>query len=162
MRRVFLSGLVPWAALAFLGGASANPTLDTLPKRVQDDLWDLVRACNLSGGRPGDPMRAIETADLDGDGTPDLILDEARFPCRDVEPGAACRKIGCSTAITLSDHGRWRPALDFVGGYCLDRAAAPPKFMTIQQNFSASGSYTLNVRYVFKRGMAFQEGRGKC
>src|ERR687886_394036 len=109
MRRVLSPGLLLWTALVPFG-AGAGPMLDNLPKRVQDDLWDLQRACNRVGGRPGDPMQAIETADLDGDGTPDVILNEGRFPCRDVEPEAACPKIGCSTAITLSNHGRWRPA----------------------------------------------------
>ena len=163
MMRVLLSGLIMWAALAPLAPASAAGTIDALPQRVQTGLWDLQRACNWVGGRPGDATQAIESADLDGDGTPDLILDEARFPCRDVEPGAACPKIGCSTYVTLSDHGRWRPALDYVGGYCLEPASKPPKLLTIQKNYSVDGGLSvLHVRYVFKRGMAFQEGRGKC
>lgn len=163
MMRVLLSGLIMWAALAPSAAAGAAGTIDALPKGVQNDLWDLQRACNQVGGRPGDAMQAIAGADLDGDGTPDLILDEARFPCRGVEPGAACPKIGCSTYITLSDHGRWRPALDFVGGYCLEPASNPPKLLTIQKNYSVEGGLSLlHVRYVFKRGLAFQEGRGKC
>ena len=39
---------------------------------------------------------------------------------------------------------------------------SPPRFLTVQQNFSMSGLYTLNVRYRFRNGLAFQEGRGTC
>jgi hypothetical protein len=163
MRRVLPSGLFLCAALAPLGAAGASLSLDAMPKIVQTYVWDLHRACSQLGGRPGDVMQAIETADLDGDGAADVIFDEARFPCRDVRARVVCPEIGCSTFVALSDHGRWRLALDVVGGYCLDRTSAPPKFMTVQQNFTAGGAHaTLNVRYVFRRGMAFQEGRGKC
>ncbi|KAA2235381.1 hypothetical protein [Salinarimonas soli] len=143
--------------------ALAAPALDGLPKRVQDDLWEMIRACNAAGGRPGDPMRALEAVDLDGDGTPDLVLDEARFPCAGLKAGALCPSVGCSTYVTLSDRGRWRPALDVVGGYCIDRAETPARFMTVQKQYLADGGgYILNVRYRFRNGMAFQDGRGRC
>ena len=162
MRRALLSALLISALSAAAAMAAPKPAFETLPKRVQEHLWELARVCNRAGGRPGDPMQAIEAVDLDGDRTADLILSEERFPCRDVEPVAVCPEIGCSTALTLSNGGRWRPALDFVGGYCLDRSATPPRFLTVQRNFSTSGVYTLNVRYRFRHGMAFQEGRGTC
>ena len=166
MRRALLSALLPALLLPALSAAvpaaAAKATLDTLPKRVQGQLWELAALCNQAGGRAGDPVQAVEAVDLDGDGTPDLILDEARFPCRGVTPGAVCSDVGCSTYLILSHGGRWRPALDFVGGYCLDRSASPPRFLTVQQNFSMSGLYTLNVRYRFRNGLAFQEGRGTC
>jgi hypothetical protein len=162
MRRALLPALLLSAVSASVAMAAAPPGFEALPKRVQDQLWDLATICNRVGGRPGDAMQSIEAVDLDGDATPDLILDEARFPCRGVAPAAVCPEIGCSTYLTLSNGGRWRPALDFVGGYCLDRSATPPRFLTVQQNFSTSGLYTLNVRYRFRRGLAFQEGRGKC
>jgi hypothetical protein len=50
----------------------------------------MIRACNAAGGRTGDPMLAIEAVELDGDGTPDLIFDEARFPC------AGCGRERCA------------------------------------------------------------------
>ncbi|HEX2725925.1 MAG TPA: hypothetical protein VHN20_08920 [Beijerinckiaceae bacterium] len=166
MRRALLPALLPivslLAAPTLAAAAGAKATLDTLPKRVQDQLWELAGECNRAGGRPGDPTQAVEAADLDGDGTPDLILDEARFPCRGVKPGAVCSEVGCSTYLILSHGGRWRPALDFVGSYCLDRSVSPARFLTVQQNFATSGLYTLNVRYRFRNGLAFQEGRGTC
>jgi hypothetical protein len=161
MPRALLPALLIFAVSAS-AAAPAPPSFEALPKRLQDQLWDLASLCNRAGGRPGDTLQAIEAVDLDGDGTPDLILDEARFPCRGVKPAAVCSEVGCSTYLTLSNGGRWRPALDFVGGYCLDRTASPPRFLTIQQNFSTSGLYTLNVRYRFRHGLAFQEGRGHC
>jgi hypothetical protein len=143
--------------------AAAASGIDGLPKRVQGQVWDMIRACNAAGGRPGDPMLAIEAVELDGDGTPDLVLDEARFPCAGSKPGALCPGIGCSTYVTLSDRGRWRAALDVVGGYCIDRTTAPFRFMTVQRQYLADGGgYILNVRYRFSRGMAFQDGRGRC
>ena len=105
----------------------------------------------------------METVDLDGDGALDLVLDEGRLPCQGVRPGAFCPEVGCSIDVTLNDGGRWRPALDVVGGYCLDRTADPPHLITIQEQFVAGQrSYTLNVRYSFSRGMALQSGRGRC
>jgi len=136
---------------------------DALPKRAQDQIWAMIEACSRAGGRAGDPMRAVERVDLDADATPDVIFDEARFPCAGPRPGALCQAAGCSTYVTLSDHGRWRPALDVVGGYCIDRSADPPRFMTVQKQYLAGGGgYVLTVRYRFARGMAFQDGRGAC
>ncbi len=156
--------MLRWALLLLLAApAQAAPGLDGLPKRVQDQLWEMIGACGARGGRAGDPLQAIERVDLDGDGTPDVVLDEARFPCRGVAAGALCPEAGCSTYVTLSDRGRWRPALDVVGGYCIDRAESPPRFMTVQKQYLADGGgYILNVRYRFSRGMAFQDGRGRC
>ncbi|HYF53644.1 MAG TPA: hypothetical protein VEA41_05255 [Salinarimonas sp.] len=157
--------MLRWAlpVLLLAAPALAAPGLESVPKRVQDGVWALIQACNAGGGRPGDPMQAIERVDLDGDGADDVILDEARFPCRGLKPGALCPEVGCSTYLTLSDRGRWRPALDVVGGYCLDRSASPPRFMTVQRQYLADGGgYILNVRYRFRNGMAFQDGRGQC
>ncbi len=157
--------MLRWALpiLLLAAPAQAAPGLESLPKRVQDQAWELIQACNGARGRSGDPMLAIERVDLDGDGTPDVILDEARFPCAGIAPGALCPKVGCSTYVVLSDRGRWRPALDVVGGYCIDRAESPPRFMTVQKQYLAEGGgYILNVRYRFTRGMAFQDGRGRC
>jgi hypothetical protein len=156
-----LRWVLPFLLLA--ASAQAAPSLDGLPKRVQDQVWKMIRACNAAGGRTGDPMLAIEAVELDGDGTPDLVFDEARFPCTGLRPGALCPEFGCSTYVALSDRGRWRAALDVVGGYCIDRTGTQPRFMTVQRQYLADGSsYILNVRYGFRRGMAFQDGRGRC
>ena len=108
-------------------------------------------------------MRALEWVDLDGDRMPDIVLDEGRFPCRGVEPEAHCPEVGCSTYVVLSDRGRWRPVLDVVGSYCLDGNATPPRFLTVQKQYlTGGGSYVMNVLYRIDRGMAFQDGQGKC
>ncbi len=86
MRRVFFSGLLLWAALAPAGAAGANSTFEALPKRVRDNLWELQRACNLVGGRPGDPMQAVEAVDLDGDGY-DEVLCTGKGPGTEDTPG---------------------------------------------------------------------------
>jgi len=134
-----------------------------LPEIVRDELFYLTRVCTAVGGRPGDPMTAIERVDLDGDDIPDIILDAGRFTCAGVVPEAHCPEVGCSTSVFLSHRGSWRPAFDVVGSHCIDRTTTPATFVTIQRNFIADGSMTiLNVRYRFSKGMAFQEGRGSC
>jgi hypothetical protein len=148
---------------AALSPASAAMRFDDLPERVRTDLFTLAQACSIIGGRPGDSMEAIAFFDLDENGELDIILDEGRFPCAGVRPDAHCREVGCSTYVTLSMRGSWRPAFDVVGSYCIDRTDDPPRFVTIQRNYHVDGTITvLNVRYRFRRGMAFQEGRGAC
>jgi hypothetical protein len=154
-------------AVVFLAAAilpsQANMRFEELSERVKNQLVEMSRICTLVGGRPGDPLRAIEFFDLDDDGTPDIIYDESRLACAGVAPGAWCDAIGCRTYVTLSQRGSWRPAFDVVGSYCIDHSNAPPRFVTIQRNYSVDGTMTiLNVRYRFRRGMAFQDGRGTC
>lgn len=134
-----------------------------LPELVRNELFHYSSVCTSIGGRPGDPMAAIERVDLDGDDAPDIILDAGGFACAGVVPQAHCPEVGCSTSVFLSHGGSWRPAFDVVGSYCIDRTTTPATFVTIQRNFLADGSMTiLNVRYRFSKGMAFQEGRGVC
>jgi len=141
----------------------ALANFNDLPEIVRDELFYLTRVCSSVGGSPADPMAAIERVDLDGDGVDDIILDAGRFTCAGVVPEAHCPEVGCSTSVTLSHGGNWRPAFDIVGSYCIDRTTTPATFLTIQRNFTADGSMTiLNVRYRFSKGMAFQEGRGSC
>ncbi len=46
--------------------AAAASGIDGLPKRVQGQVWDMIRACNAAGGRPGDPMLATEAVSSTG------------------------------------------------------------------------------------------------
>jgi hypothetical protein len=150
-------------ALVAFAPAGRAMTFESLPPVLQKHLFDLAQACSRAGGRAGDAMKAIEGFDFDDDGTPDIILDEGRYPCRGAEPEAHCAPVGCYTIVTLSQGGRWKQAFDLVGSYCIDRDADPPRLVTIQRNFLTSGESTvLSVRYRFKKGMAFQEGRGRC
>jgi hypothetical protein len=136
--------------------------VEALPKPLQDRIWEMHSACLQTGGKTGEPMKAVEVLDLDGDELPDVIFDESRFPCLGIQ-GLLCPANGCSTYIHLNRGGRWIMAFDILGSYCLDRSQTPPQFITIQKNFLSSGdSYSLNVRYRFEKGMAFQQGRGRC
>lgn len=149
------------AATLIPRGAAAN--FNDLPELVRDELFYYSSVCTSVGGRPGDPMAAIEVVDLDGDGAPDIVLDAGRLACTGIVPQAHCPEVGCSTSIFLSDSGKWRPAFDIVGSYCIDRTTTPSSFVTVQRNFLADGTMTiLNVRYRFSKGMAFQDGRGVC
>lgn len=134
-----------------------------LPERIRNQLFDLSQRCSLSGGSPGDPMDAVAFADFDRDGMPDIVLDENRFVCEGLRRGAVCRQPGCRTYVTLSQDGRWRPAFDVTGSYCIDFDRSPPDLITIQRNFLADGSVNIiNIRYEFRRGMAFQRGLDTC
>jgi hypothetical protein len=153
------------AAVLFSSAAwgQSRLKLDDMPARIQKQLWDLLQSCQLAGGVPQNPMKAVELANLDDDNVPDVILDEARFPCTGVEERALCAEAGCSTYVMLSDKGRWRAALDIIGSYCLDRSIEPAKFYTMQKQFLVNGSsYIINIPYRFTRGMAFQEKRADC
>jgi hypothetical protein len=157
------AALLAAASLAVASMPRAAANFNDLPEIVRDEILYLTRICNSIGGRPGDPMAAIEEIDLDGDGIPDIILDAGRFICSGVAPEAHCPDVGCSTSVFLSHRGNWRPVFDIVGSYCIDRTTQPATFVTIQRNFIANGSMTiLNVRYRFSKGMAFQKGRGSC
>jgi hypothetical protein len=137
--------------------------LNQLPEQARKQLWTLIETCNRIEGRVGDPMQAVETADLDGDRVADIVVDESKFPCSGLPEAALCADIGCSTYVYLSNKGRWVLAFDVVGSYCIDRTKTPPQFLTRQRSFLADGTgFELNVRYRFTKGMAFQEGRGSC
>ena len=148
---------------ASLSPLAAASNFNDLPQLARDELFYLSQVCNAAGGRPGDPMAAIGLHDLDEDGTPDIILDAGRFPCAGVLEASHCPEVGCSTTVYLSHGGNWRPAFDTVGSYCIDSTSKPPRLVTIQRNFLVDGTVTtLNARFRFSKGMAFQEGRGSC
>lgn len=152
------------ATLAAPLAAAATPLgFNDLPERIRNQLFDMSRRCSLMGGTPGDVMDSVAFADFDADGMPDIILDENRFVCGGLRPGAVCPPLGCSTYVTLSQNGRWRPGFEVVGSYCIDFDRSPPELITIQRNFLADGSMTIiNIRYRFRRGMAFQRGLDTC
>lgn len=161
----------PWLALIVAGMLLPAPEIrandglgfNDLPERIRNQLFNLSRRCSLQGGNAGDPMDAVAFADFDSDGMPDIVLDENRFPCGGLLRGAVCMQPGCRTYVTLSHDGRWRPVFDVAGSYCIDFDRSPPDLITIQRNFLADGSMNIiNIRYEFRRGMAFQRGLDTC
>lgn len=142
--------------------APALASFNDLPEIAQRQALSMVEACTRARGTPTDPMRAIERVDLDGDGVPDVIVDENRFECRG-QPWMHCDPIGCRTTVFLSNRGRWRLSFDVIGSYCIERDRDPPRFVTIQRNFLADGTQSiLNARYRFQGGRYFPDGRGQC
>lgn len=160
MRATSLAPIVLCAALLVPAGARAD--FADLPDMAKARALRMVEACTAAGGRPTDPMRAIERVDLDADGTPDVVLDENRFDCRD-RPSLHCDPIGCETVVFLSHGGRWKLGFDVIGSYCIERDRDPARFVTIQRNFIADGRVTIiNVRYRFRNGLYYQDGQGSC
>lgn len=143
--------------------APAQARLDALPEMVQRRALAMVDACQRAGGSPGDPMMAIERVDLTGNGRPDLVLDENRFDCHGRQ-SMHCAPIGCETFVFVDQRWTgWKQILSVVGSYCIEYGERPPRFVTIQRNFTFDGgSEILNVRYRFTRGMYLQDGRGSC
>lgn len=136
---------------------------DDLPHRVREQLREIEMACLSIGGRPGDPMETIGFYDFDADGMPDIVFDQNRYRCAGFREGEFCPEIGCYTYVTLSRNGRWTPAFEVVGSYCVETDVTPPRFVTIQRNFTADGGSSLiRVRYRFRNGLAIQDGRGSC
>lgn len=145
-----------------LAPSLARATIADLPDLPRSAVETMVGHCVAAGGRPGNAAMAIERIDLDGDGTPDVILDENRLECRD-RPFAHCQEFGCQTSIFLSHRGSWKPSLIVTGSYCIEYGRSPPSFVTIQRNFNIDGAMQIvNVRYRFRRGLYFQDGRGVC
>ncbi|WP_029030143.1 hypothetical protein [Salinarimonas rosea] len=141
----------------------AEARLDELPDLVQSRATAMVEACRAAGGRPGDPMMAIERIDLTGNGRPDAILDQNRFDCHGRQ-SMHCAPAGCETFVFVDRRWiGWKQILSVVGSYCIEYGQRPPRFVTIQRNHSFDGgSEILNVRYRFTRGVYFQDGRGRC
>ena len=153
-----------WATLlaALAAPMPAAASFNDLPDIARRQALAMVEACTMARGTPTDPMTAIERVDLDGDGVPDVIVDENRFDCRG-RPSMHCDPIGCRTTVFLSNRGRWRLSFDVIGSYCIEHDRTPPRFVTIQRNFLADGSQgILNARYRFERGLYFPDGRGRC
>lgn len=150
-------------ATAFLAPDPAHARLDDLPTPIRERALAMVEACRRAGGVPGDPMMAVERVDLTGNGRADAILDQNRFACRG-RPSMHCPQIGCETFVFLNRRWTgWKQVLSLVGSYCIEYGERPPRFVTIQRNFSFDGdSEILNVRYRFTRGIYFQDGRGTC
>lgn len=154
-------------ALAFpavAGGATAAVMgYEDLPFRVREQLREIEASCLVIGGRPGDPMETIAFHDFDDDGMPDIVFDQNRYRCGGFREGEFCPEIGCYTYVTLSRNGRWTPAFEVVGSYCVETDVSPPRFATIQRIFTADGGSSLiRVRYKFRNGLAIQDGRGSC
>lgn len=159
--RAILPALALLAAL--LAPDPARASFEDLPPIVQNKALAMVEACRRAGGEPGNPMAAIERVDLEDDGRPDVVLDQNRFDCRGRQ-AMHCPPIGCETFVFLNKRwSGWKLVLSLVGSYCIEYGRRPPQFVTIQRNFDFNGgSDILNVRYRFRRGMYFQDGRGSC
>lgn len=136
---------------------------EDLPPVSREKLRALEIACLALGGRPGDPMDTIAFHDFDADGMPDIVFDQNRYRCGGFRGGEFCPEIGCYTYVTLSRNGRWTPVFEVVGSYCVETEADPPRFVTIQRNYTADGgAHFIKVRYRFRNGMPIQDGRGSC
>jgi hypothetical protein len=93
---VSLSALVALAALA-AGPANAQPRPPGYaPAAVTKDVLELHALCRDAGGKPGKSPGLVQTADLNGDGLTDYLLDINRYNC---EGAASAMGAGQSGAV---------------------------------------------------------------
>lgn len=118
------------ACLLVLAWAEAAPA-QSPPRRAQDWTNAYMTTCRTYGGRGSIQPGYQTSADLNGDGRPDYIMDMRRIACSSRE-GAAAMCSGppgtCTLFVYLSTAtGHADPPQQFeVRGWTLDQAANPP------------------------------------
>ena len=88
--------------------APVDPRTNVL---MVDATVDVVAACGSNADyAPGYAL----TGDIDGDGTPDLVLDWAQVTCLEGPPRPFCGAAYCSASVYLSSRPDQRPFTDFL------------------------------------------------
>ncbi|MCE4556693.1 hypothetical protein [Pelomonas cellulosilytica] len=64
-----------------LAASPAAPTAMPLPPQVLNIVNDMKAVCRAAGGQPGASPGLVLSADLNGDGRVDHVIDEAAFDC---------------------------------------------------------------------------------
>ena len=100
----FLPPVLMTAAMAALSAqAETPPSPDRLPPPVAAGLAEVQALCEPAATlRPG----ALSSADIDGDGAPDYLLDHAGLDCA-TEVSLYCGSGGCGYTLWISQNGTW-------------------------------------------------------
>lgn len=108
-------------ALLLAAPAAAEPR----PPVLIEHLAELDRACREVGGTPQDAPALVRAADLNGDGTPDYVVDHGAFDCN----GAASLfggTAGAPVVVYASLPGGGFKAAYSDYAYGVEIAAGPP------------------------------------
>lgn len=139
----------------FLATAFAQPTRinDPLPPEVARVRDAAIADCRQSGGRPSIKPGYIQTADFNGDGRPDYVVDAGEMICAGASP-LECGTGGCSIEVYISTPTGYRSAnLQRLGfGATIERGAGAPLL--------AVGGRRGTIRYRWN-GNAFQAVEGR-
>lgn len=94
----FLPPILMTAAMTALSAQA-----ETLPPPVAAGLAEALALCDSAATlRPG----ALSSADIDGDGAPDYLLDQGGLDCA-TEASLYCGSGGCGYTVWLSQQGGW-------------------------------------------------------
>lgn len=92
------------ATVAALIFAAASAPAQTLPAEVARSLAEDSAACRDVGGTPSTVAGYATTADLNGDGRTDYVIDLAGLSCAGA-PSFFCGSAGCPVSVWLSGPG---------------------------------------------------------
>ena len=82
---------------------------------VQVAAWvdESIKTCREDGGQPVAGGDHVRSADIDGDGRPDYLIDDGKFQCRGAT-NRSCGSHGCSVEVFLSAGGYRAAGLDLL------------------------------------------------
>ena len=94
------------AALVVIGPAGAQPRpAGYAPASLTKDVLDLGAQCRDSGGKPGRSPGLIQTADLNGDGLTDYVLDINAYNCEGAASAMGAGQSGANVSIYVGGPG---------------------------------------------------------
>lgn len=103
--------------------AATAPAQQRYPAPVEAKIGEQRAACVSAGGKLTIGKDAVGSAELDGDGKPDYLLNHYAFECSRGTNGY-CGSRGCWNDVFLSSQG-YREVDSFQGGVTIDRSHAP-------------------------------------
>lgn len=127
-------------SLAAVSAALAQ-TSAPLPREVEAGRREAASLCT---GRVTFAAGYIQTADFNGDGRPDYLVNDEKVVCPG-SPPLFCGSGGCSTRLFLSTPSGYRTLLEGLGGTpTIDRSTEPPTL--IMPTRHGTGRYRWNGR----------------
>ncbi|MCA0317971.1 MAG: hypothetical protein LCH88_07875 [Proteobacteria bacterium] len=119
--------LVAGAALAALSGLMPFPAAaQDLPPILRAERERLAAECRQMGGRFAPGPSYTQTADFNGDGVPDYLVDDNHNPCQGTQ-SIYCGSGGCSIEVYISSPtGHRRANLNFLGSPAVIRRGETP------------------------------------